>query len=594
MATDSPPAIPRRRFRQRDAAKEVLGVCVLAVAAFFVVNGGAFLFGAVGYLDPWIYTGYISDYGGLLERFGRTYYSTRVAAIWPQEALYALLGDHAYVGARWLVLVGAGAGVAAFIRQRSGRWVAYGAGLALIFSAPFLLEFQDDYTQEVGIAYALLALPFLMARRPGWVSVGGVLVSLAINAHEGLLYLVIPILAACLVGTLMGRGWRQALIRSGLMVAGFFLAQAMLSLIMGLRYGWIRSNYLFQEVSIDFYQQLSGGLARNWSVEWSNDYSAIMTTTIIVTAWIGVATIILAIMRSRAWMPLAAGSVGMLTLVGMILYSHFAKGTGFVGLHYTLVYATTAALLSSWFALGVVSSGRSARPAAIAALIGAVWVGFLLPSWVLNASPWLWAWWIAVVIAGLGLLAALIPRFSGIGPVIGVVAVAGFLIPLGPLTTGPGVRPLYASVAISDAETASRNLEGASVRSMARQFLMYVGEHVPPSMPMSVYYPGIPKLNSIQSTLLWGYTCTDCPRGSPAFPRFPKGVQDALLQQGKQALVLLSPSRKEVELGRRLAKRSPLAFTQTTPITRLASGGRVVWVTTSYTPQAGMDSKREG
>ncbi len=584
----SPPSRPApapTTLRAAAFGPDLLGVLALAVAAFFIVAGGAVMYGSVGWLDPWIYTSYIHAYGALLERFGRTYYSIRVAAIWPQGIAYRIFGDQAYLVIRWVVLLACGGGVAAFIRQRAGRWVAYSAGLAVMFSTPLLLEIQNDYTQDVGIAYALVALPFLMARRPIWALLGGVLVSLAVNAHEGLLYVVIPLLAGCIVATVMRSGVRRTLLRFTYVIVGFFAAQGLLSLIMGLKYGWVRSNYFFQEISIQFYGELSGGLAANWSVPWHNDYGRIMTMTIIVGVWLLGATIILALRRRGDLTMVTMATVASAVLIAMVLYSHFVKDMGFVGLTYYLVFASTVSVVVAWLALAATTTGGPSRWLAGTALTASILIGFLLPAW-LGVSPvWDWLWWISIAIAFGGLVAAAMPwRHAPMALAVGAVAVAGLIIPLGPLTTAGTVRASYAGVPLADGTAASRNAEGAAVYSLALQFQDYVMNHVPPTVPMLVYYPGLPMLHSIQSTMLWGYSCADCVKGAPGFPRYPKRVIDAFQRGGTKALVLLAPSRTDVLRARAAAARPPLPFSALSPLTALRAGGRVVWVTVSFVP----------
>jgi hypothetical protein len=54
----------------------------------------------------------LHDYRGLLERFGRTYYSTRIAYIFPEKALASLLGtEGGYYALRFIALGSATAAV---------------------------------------------------------------------------------------------------------------------------------------------------------------------------------------------------------------------------------------------------------------------------------------------------------------------------------------------------------------------------------------------------------------------------------------------------------------------------------------------------
>lgn len=60
------------------------------------------VYSCVGCLDPWFYTGYINSYNDLYERYGLTYYSTRISAIFPSAFLSNQLGDFSYLIVRYV------------------------------------------------------------------------------------------------------------------------------------------------------------------------------------------------------------------------------------------------------------------------------------------------------------------------------------------------------------------------------------------------------------------------------------------------------------------------------------------------------------
>ena len=71
-----------------------------------------------GSLDPFVYAGYVHDYGGTLTRFGQTYYSTRVAYIYPEHLFYSLFGlERGYYALRFILLASASAAVYAIARR---------------------------------------------------------------------------------------------------------------------------------------------------------------------------------------------------------------------------------------------------------------------------------------------------------------------------------------------------------------------------------------------------------------------------------------------------------------------------------------------
>ena len=561
---------------------DAIGFTLLALLAFFIVAGGAVLFGAIGYLDPWIYTGYIHDYGDLLARWGRTYYSARVAAIWPQGILNDLFGDLGYLIARWLVLMGCGTGVALYLRRYGSRWVAYAGGGAMMVSAPLLFEMQDDYTQEVAIAYALLALPLLTARRWPWAIAGGALISLAVNAHEGVVYLAIPLLILAAVQVATGPGpVRQFAIRTGCLIGGAFAVQALLSFMMAAQYGWVRSNWYFQEIQLTIASQLSGGLARNWSVPWDNPYGRIMTMVIVVVVWLVVASIVVAVRRAPGWRWTLGPGLGGLAMLGLILYSHFVKGVGFVGLAYYLVFATTFVTLAAWAIAAQFARGALARPIAIIGIILAFTITFILPAALAVGSTWNVMWWTGVVIAFGALIAATtgwLRASTGRSIAIGALALAAMVIPLGPpSTTGP-VPDIYRAVTGAVKPTAAAGARAQSVRALAVQFLDYVQDTVPIGVPFLVYYPGTPEFNSIQSMTLWGFSCVDCPTGAPAFPGFSGNAIERLRTTGSPLLIVMANSRADVAQALENAERLGLGYSDPGPIQVMESGSQRIWI----------------
>ena len=64
------------------------------------------------YVDPYIYAGYIQDYPALLARFATTYYSERIAFIYPERLFSHLFGvEGGYLAFRFTALAAATAAV---------------------------------------------------------------------------------------------------------------------------------------------------------------------------------------------------------------------------------------------------------------------------------------------------------------------------------------------------------------------------------------------------------------------------------------------------------------------------------------------------
>ena len=86
-------------------ALEVALLLLLPVALFFAYRVSPI--NQVGFLDPWVYWGYIHNFEDLYARYGLTYYSVRFGLIFPSWLLQAVLGPipgyYAFCYAMYLV-----------------------------------------------------------------------------------------------------------------------------------------------------------------------------------------------------------------------------------------------------------------------------------------------------------------------------------------------------------------------------------------------------------------------------------------------------------------------------------------------------------
>ena len=574
------------------------GLLAIAAAAFFIVAGGANLYGGWGYLDPWIYTGLIHEYGDTLARFGRTYYSTRVAAIWPQGLLYSLIGEPAYLLVRWLTLFGAGAGLALALRGLGSRWVAYYAGVALVFFSPLLSGMVDDYTQPIAIAYAMLSFAAIVQRRPAFAVASGVLAGAAIGAHEITVYLIAPLFVALAAAALPRLGIKDMARRAGLFLAGAVGIQLVLSLFMGGLYGWTRQNVLFQETALSTAVALGKGLAANWAVSWNNDYGRIMTAVIVVLIWLLITTY--ALIRRDRVVParILGATTAMGVLMVMVLVTHFVFEASYVGTHHTIITAAVLTLSCAWLALSVLE-GDSDGPPILAGvtLVLAITFGFLVANPAGDGKVLNLVWWGSVVAALAAAISSLVfgKRLGGAAfrrqLAIGAMLLAGIITPLAPLTTTGQAKSYYTGVQSNGApqESLSQHLRAAKeLRQVTIEVQRIVVTRVPPEVPLRFWYPsgaGMEHFNSIQSAFLWLSSCVLCDRVHP-FPQIPAEQAAALRAGDTQVLVILAPSRSVAAEASALAGSGMLPFTQRDAPIRVSSGGLTVWVAINARPGA--------
>ncbi|MEO2193266.1 MAG: hypothetical protein ABGY24_12525 [bacterium] len=575
-----------------------VGLIAIAVAAFFVVAGGATLYGGWGYLDPWIYTGLIHEYGDTLARFGRTYYSTRVAAIWPQGILYSLIGEPAYLLVRWLTLFGAGAGLALALRGLGSRWVGYFAGVALVFFSPLLSGIMDDYTQPIAIAYAMLSFAAIVQRQPAFAVASGVLAGAAIGAHEITIYLFAPLVVALTVAALPRLGIKDLSKRAGLFLAGAVSIQLVFSLFMGGLYGWTRSNVLFQETALNTAVALGKGLAANWAVSWNNNYGRIMTAVIVVLIWLLITTF--ALIRRDRVVParILGATTAMGVLMVMVLITHFVFEASYVGTGHTIITAAVLTLSCAWLALSALEGDGHGPPiVAGVTLVLAITFGFLVADPAGDGRVLNLVWWGSVVAAiaaaisslvfGKRLAEAVLRRQLAIGAML----LAGIITPLAPLTTTGQAKSYYAAVRSVGApqESLGDHLRAAKeLRQVTIEVQRIVVTRVPPEVPLRFWYPsgaGMEHFNSIQSAFLWLSSCVLCDQVHP-FPQIPAEQAAALRAGDTQVLVILAPSRSVAAEASALAGSGMLPFTQRDAPIRVSSGGLTVWVAINARPGA--------
>ena len=161
-------------------------------------------------IDPYVYAGYIHDYPGLLNRLGRTYYSTRIAYIYPERALSFLFGlEGGYFAFRLLALASAVAAVFAIGIRFGGYATAILAAVWLSFAPWLPRSLLWTYPDGIAVVYMLVGIAFLIVptkRRLVYHVAAGAAFALAINCN-------LILLAFC---GLLGPGWAFFYRREGI------------------------------------------------------------------------------------------------------------------------------------------------------------------------------------------------------------------------------------------------------------------------------------------------------------------------------------------------------------------------------------------
>jgi hypothetical protein len=186
-------------------------------------------------IDPYVYAAYINDYARTLERFGSTYYSARIAYIFPERALVNLLGLEAgYYTYRFLGLSIATAAVYAISRRYYSLAAAVFVAAWLCFTPWLPRSLLWTHYEGFAVVYMLAAAAFLLVPAK-WEFAGhaaaGVALAFAVNCN----FLVVAVAGVFLPSWLiLHRGYDMSRMLSLALcvLGGFILCYA--ALILGL------------------------------------------------------------------------------------------------------------------------------------------------------------------------------------------------------------------------------------------------------------------------------------------------------------------------------------------------------------------------
>ena len=131
-----------RRASVSGTLAEAAYVALLPVALFLAYEVSPI--NQAGFLDPWLYTGFINNFEDLVARYGLTYYSVRFGLIFPHYILAQVFGPVA-------------------------GYLTFCYLMYLLAGVPLYLLFRKSYSLEAAtFAYALLVSSAWFARTVLW------------------------------------------------------------------------------------------------------------------------------------------------------------------------------------------------------------------------------------------------------------------------------------------------------------------------------------------------------------------------------------------------------------------------------------------
>ena len=538
----------------------VVGIC--CAAGLLLTAGGKL--NQADSLDPYIYAGYAHDYPSLLERFGPTYYSERIAFIYPERVFSDLFGlEGGYLALRLTALAVAVAAVFAIGIRFYSIATATLAAVWLSFTPWLPRSLLWTYPDGMAVVYLLVGIAFLLvpsARRLTGHVIAGVAFMLAINCNLTLLAisgLIVP--GWFFFYRREGIGW---IARAILAVAfGVFASYLALALIFYIKFP--AYSFSFELATFREAVSLLGGRGKNWFKPLATIISQDKNFTLLIPITFALAALLVTArgritLRSEKgqadFVPLAASY--LVCLVGFSLILHFGLSDGFLSA-YTVFFVPGCVLTLIALAGEVERHGGPILGAAAvyagAGLILLWWLSYpIQPSLQIASSIYLW-----VILGAVTVVAAVVVATSQHAAVASAALVAGATL----LSVSFYQNGFYQIRAVSSAD---QTIEWDVYRG-AMFLQQFVDASVPPKQSIGFWYTGDMELhlNSVQSAYLWDYTRVFPPQSS-GMPLLDAKVRSRIakgmlpLMHPVTSLILLGVSDAEVDAGLAALEKSGL------------------------------------
>jgi hypothetical protein len=561
IAADRPTELAVRLYRSRVLIAIGFGLCC---AAGLLLTAGKEL-NQAAYVDPYIYAGYIHDYPALLARFGTTYYSERIAFIYPERLLTHLFGlEGGYFAFRFAALAAAIAAVFAVGLRFYGYAPAILAAVWLAFTPWLPRSLFWTYPDGAAVVYLLVGAAFLLVpiqRRLIWHVVAGAAFALAVDCNLFLL----------LICGLVGPGWAFFYRREGInwlarailaLAVGFFATYLALALLFYLRfpaYGFSFELRSIQEAITEL-----GGKQKIWyaplsSAIWEDhDFKLLIPVTLLLATFAVIARRSATVRAPTDCTDFGVFAVIYLaSIICLFLLFHFGLH-GFVLTDYAYTVFALPSCVLALIVLGGEAERRGGRIFGMPALYGGSalillwWLAYpILPHLQIASSFY---FWVAVAVATV--TAAIASRRIAVTAMVLIGGTALLSLCL--------YQTSYYQIrtASPDEETTQWDIYHGGI--FLQQF---VNANIQPSQALGFWYTGDHDsyLNSVQSMYLWLYTRV-FPENSTGMPlvdeqfrnRIARGMPPVSLPI--RALILLGLSDAETDVGLDALKAAGLPF----------------------------------
>ena len=504
-----------------------------------------FALNQAGFLDPYVYAAYIYDYPQTLERFGQTYYSSRIAYIFLDRVFADVFGVELGYFACRLVALGCATGSVYAIAARH-----YSTGTAVLVAAwvcfiPWLARsLLWTHYDGFGTVYLLMALALVIAPRQHRLLAhvaAGAAYGLATNCNLLLLALGGAFAPSWWVLN-HGNGLRWVGKHALAAIAGFLVTYVGLSLAYQAQFP--SGGAFLETATLRTARELLGGQAANWFLPLGKFLDYKVYIPLIPLVYFGAVAALLwrhggSIPGERRNFILASALyLGFVIAVELILHFVFSAAT-LSQFHYLIYFLPACALVLISLA-GEWESAASAeervRVYAVAAALIAVWLlrpAFPDPVKFTNVWPWL--------ILGVATVAAAATR--PIGSAVATVAACAMTF------------AVYASFQQPEYDIRRSDTQRVAVEwdvFKGALFLQsFIGANVPTDQALGFWYSNMRsrrELNSVQSMYLWGYSRLAPPTGVDlGMPHIDPNIKAAI--ESKSFVALLGLDAAEVDRG---------------------------------------------
>ena len=547
---------PARQTPQIRALRDPFVYLIALLPALILPWNRGYIYTPAGYLDPWIYYGYMRHLGAMKALFPNTYYGSRLSWILPGALVRSVLPS---VPANYVlhlaVFFTAVFSLYWILKQALDARVAVLSAICMAVYPYFWSAVGGDYVDGAGIAYYLLtmALVFSAARQPRrYIPLIAAGAAYAGVIYSNLVWVAFsPAFFGFYLWSLAETGARNIWKATFRFIVWFGLGWAAVSAALGAANQVLEGNFWFYAPSLRFARSMAG-IKNPWKAD---SYAWLVDGYWLILPGLGCLAAV--VVCARFWRCGRGDlrlffALNMFYSAGVLIYME-ARGNPVLQYMYYASYMIPSTIL----VFGpVLFAGVSAlRESSFRLLLGAA-VGISLCSWAFSKHPAIAAFTSAhqkaLLVAGIGIVVAgiALARFSR-AALLGLTGLA--LICIVPLVSFRGVT--------NAAEEYRRIAAG-----------MEAIEQVRDGQPLKFWFDSndtyLKEFNSLNSCYLWAYSRINF--------QFPFLEKTAAFENGTLIVVPSSKPDVTAEAAAAFSGRTSVAIPAGR--TRIESGGRGYWL----------------